>query len=342
MRNFKLWMAFALTVIIAMTSSFFFSGFFAYQMFRPHLNMQSEPAAWVPLMTFAIAAVFVSIFLTLFLSRSYFSPIKELIDALKKVTAGDFNTTLPETVKHNEIYQMNANFNRMVRELNSMELIQFDFIQNVSHEFKTPLSAIEGYASLLNDSSLPEELHEYTQRILESTKQLSSLTGNILRLSKLENQQIISEKSLYSLDEQLRQAVLSEELLWGRKNLDINIDLPEIKYFGNEDLLFQVWTNLLSNAIKFTPDGGSIYINGGQTANHIVVAIRDTGIGMTNETKARIFEKFYQGEQNRNMEGNGLGLALTKKIVDLCEGTIKVTSQLHQGTSFEVRLPKNG
>ena len=339
MRNFKLWLLLAVMVTGTMASGFFFTGFLAYWNFRNNPAIRSEPQVWLPFLTLGITAILVSILLTLLISRRFFQPIEHLIHALKQVTAGDFQVRLPETARDPEIEEMNINFNKMVKELTSMEMLQADFIQNVSHEIKTPLSAIEGYASLLYSEELSEEGKQYMQRILESTKRLSHLTGNILMLSKLENQQIVSKKHPFSLDEQLRQAVLLLEPFWDKKKLVLDIDLPETRFFGSEELLYQVWTNLLSNAIKFTPEGGCILVRLEQGSQNIQVEIRDSGIGMTGEVLSHIFDKFYQGERNRNVEGNGLGLALVKKIIDLCQGTISVESQPDQGSVFTVRLP---
>lgn len=339
MRNFKLWLLLAVMVTGTMASGFFFTGFLAYWNFRNNPAIRSEPQVWLPFLTLGITAILVSILLTLLISRRFFQPIEHLIHALKQVTAGDFQVRLPETARDPEIEEMNINFNKMVKELTSMEMLQADFIQNVSHEIKTPLSAIEGYASPLYSEELSEEGKQYMQRILESTKRLSHLTGNILMLSKLENQQIVSKKHPFSLDEQLRQAVLLLEPFWDKKKLVLDIDLPETRFFGSEELLYQVWTNLLSNAIKFTPEGGCILVRLEQGSQNIQVEIRDSGIGMTGEVLSHIFDKFYQGERNRNVEGNGLGLALVKKIIDLCQGTISVESQPGQGSVFRVRLP---
>lgn len=218
MRNFKLWLLLAVTVTGTMASGFFFTGFLAYWNFRNNPAIRSEPQVWLPFLTLGITAILVSILLTLLISRRFFQPIEHLIHALKQVTAGDFQVRLPETARDPEIEEMNINFNKMVKELTSMEMLQADFIQNVSHEIKTPLSAIEGYASLLYSEELSEEGKQYMQRILESTKRLSHLTGNILMLSKLENQQIVSQKHPFSLDEQLRQAVLLLEPFWDKKS----------------------------------------------------------------------------------------------------------------------------
>lgn len=338
-RKFKMWILFVCIIAVAMISTFFITGFLTYLSIQSDPGKAAGPVIWLPLLSLALTAIIISVTCTLMISRHYFIPIEKLVAALKQVASGDFRAHLPETTGTSEVQEMNINFNKMVTELNSMEMLQSDFIQNVSHEIKTPLSAIEGYATLLNAAPLSDELHGYANRILESTKQLSSLTGSILKLSKLENQQIVSEKSKFSLDEQLRQAVLSLEPLWSKKNLDISIDLPEVDYYGNENLIYQVWTNLLSNAVKFTPKGGLISIQIEERPGMLLVEIMDSGIGMSEEVLAHIFEKFYQGERNRNIEGNGLGLPLVKKIVELCGGSVTAKSKPDQGTSFTVSLP---
>lgn len=333
----KLWLGFALNVIIIMFAMISITGALVFKL--SFLNINSGPAHLIPPITLLITAILVSTSLILIVSKHLLVPIQNLIEALQKVAGGDFTIRLPENQKDAYAYNMNANFNKMVKELNSMEMLQSDFIQNVSHEFKTPLASIEGYATLMNGAPLPDELHGYSQHILESARQLSTLTGNILRLSKLENQGIISQKESFSLDEQIRQAILSLEPLWEPKHLDIDMDLPETAYYGNENLLFQVWTNLFSNAVKFTPPGGSICVRCHLTPEAIRVVIKDTGIGMAPEVQAHIFDKFYQGEHNRNIEGNGLGLALASKIIALCNGRIEVESQPDEGASFTVWLP---
>ena len=333
----KLWLSFALNVIVIMFVMISITGALAFKLFS--LNMDRGPAHLLPPITLLITAILVSTSLILLVSKHLLVPIQNLIEALQKVAGGDFTIRLPENHEDAYAYNMNANFNKMVRELNSMEMLQSDFIQNVSHEIKTPLASIEGYATLLNGAALPGELNVYSRHILESARQLSVLTGNILKLSKLENQGIISQKESFSLDEQIRQALLSLEPLWDPKHLDIDMELPGTTYYGNENLLFQVWTNLFSNAIKFTPPGGSIRVRCHRTSDAIRVEIKDTGIGMTPEVQAHIFDKFYQGEHNRNIEGNGLGLALVSKIISLCHGRIEVESRPDEGSAFTVWLP---
>lgn len=290
------------------------------------------------LLNIALASVFTC--MIGILANNFMKPIKKLIDATNKVAKGDFSIRLEECSHHPGIYEINSSFNKMVKELNSIETLRNDFVVNVSHEFKTPLAAIEGYATLLQDSNLSEnERFEYTKIILDSSKQLSSLSGNILKLSKLETQEIIPEKKYFSLDEQLRQALLLLETQWSKKNIDIDMDLKSVSYYGSEDLLMQVWINLFSNAIKFTSEGGLIVTKLSHTSEGLYVSISDNGIGMNEEVKNRIFDKFYQGDNSRNFKGNGLGLALVKKILDLCNCKITVKSKLNEGTTFNIYLP---
>ena len=296
----------------------------------------------MPWLSFAVTGLCISVSLFHWLIRGFIHPIEALVQALKKVAAGDFEVRLPEDAGNEELKEVNKNFNKMVKELNSMELLQSDFIQNVSHEIKTPLSAMKGYAILLRSAELSEPYCGYVEQILEGTGRLSDLTGNILRLSKLEHQQIVSEKHVFALDEQLRQAVLFLEPVWNKKEVLMELHLPELWFYGNEELLFQVWTNLLSNAVKFTPAGGQVTVTLAEKGENVCVEVRDTGVGMTEEVKKHIFEKFYQGDRNRSMEGNGLGLALVRKITELCGGSVTVESELNQGSVFTVILPRAG
>lgn len=213
-------------------------------------------------------------------------------------------------------------------------------LKTFHHEFKTPLAAIEGYVTLLQRKGLSEEKRqEYTSRILFNTKRLSSLTGNILLLSRLENQESEIQKESYSLDEQLREIILLYEPQWSEKELDLDIDLDSVMCYGNKDLLAQVWQNLIGNAIKFVADGGRIRILLRQKQSGIEVSIIDNGAGMSEDVMNRIYEKFYQGDTSRSSSGNGLGLTLAKRIVDLHGGTISASSKEGKGTAFTVVIP---
>lgn len=290
------------------------------------------------LVNISLATAFTMIIIAL--AKKFWKPIKNLIDAINKVSEGDFSIRLNEQLHPPVLKDLNYSFNKMVNELSSIETLRNDFIVSVSHEFKTPLAAIEGYATLLQDNTITEEeRNEYTKIILDSARQLSSLSGNILKLSKLENQEIVPDKKYFSLDEQLRQALLLLENQWSEKNIDIDMDLKSINYYGSEDLLMQVWINIFSNAIKFTPEGGLIVTRLKNIDNGICVSISDNGIGMSDEVKSKIFDKFYQGDNSRNFEGNGLGLALVKKILDLCNYEIDVKSKINEGTTFNIYLP---
>lgn len=285
----------------------------------------------------ALASVFTCIVGVL--TNHFMKPVKKLIEATDEVSKGDFSIRLREDNVPPPVCEMNTSFNKMVKELSSIETLRTDFIVNVSHEFKTPIAAIEGYATLLQDSDLSEsERMEYTKIILDSSRQLSSLSGNILKLSKLETQEIIPDKKYFSLDEQLRQALLLLETQWSKKNIDIDMDLKTTNYYGSEDLLMQVWLNIFGNAVKFTPENGLIVTSLKETPNGICVSISDNGIGMSDDVKDRIFDKFYQGDKSRNFQGNGLGLTLVKRILDLCECEINVISKINEGTTFNIYL----
>lgn len=260
--------------------------------------------------------------------------------AAKQVADGDFSVHVPNSKSLQAICELTDNFNRMVQELNSIESLRNDFVTTVSHEFKTPLAAIEGYATLLQDPSLSEaDRNEYTRIIIDSTRQLTTMTGNILLLSRLEKQEIVTGRTMFSLDEQIRQAILLLEPLWEKKHLNLDIDLTACKFYGNCEMLQQVWINLLQNAIKFTPAGGMLSAKLVITGDKVRVSIRDTGVGMDDATMKRIFEKFYSRSSDPNEKGNGLGLSITKRIIDLMHGTIEVSSQVDEGSCFTVILP---
>lgn len=221
-----------------------------------------------------------------------------------------------------------------------MEIMRNDFIANVSHEFKTPLSSIAGHVTLLQDPDLSEnERNEYIQMAFFNIEKLNDLTSNILQLSRLENQNALREPVRYRLDEQIREAIVLLEPKWSKKNITLDVDLMELSYTGQSALLFQVWTNLIGNAVKFSNPGSSVAITLRQYHNYITVTVSDRGIGMTEETKKHIFEKFYQGDSSRKEQGNGLGLAICRIILDLCGGDIHVSSEPGKGSVFTVRLP---
>lgn len=273
------------------------------------------------------------------LSKIFVSPMMKLGDAMRKVAGGDFSVRLDCTSKIRDVREVYGSFNTMVKELGNTETLQTDFVSNVSHEFKTPINAIEGYASLLQDSQLTDEQkNAYIDKIIFNTRRLSDLVGNILLLSKVNNQTISLKASTFRLDEQVRQSILALESKWEKKEIEFDIDLDEIEYTGYENLLSHVWLNLIDNAVKFSPQNGQIRIRLKQLAGSVTFSIWDNGLPIPEADIDRIFNKFYQGDNSHDSEGNGLGLALVRKIVAAAHGTINVTSSEDAGTEFVVAL----
>lgn len=276
------------------------------------------------------------------LSKIFVSPMMKLGDAMRKVAGGDFSVRLDCTSKIRDVREVYGSFNTMVKELGNTETLQTDFVSNVSHEFKTPINAIEGYASLLQDSQLTDEQkNAYIDKIIFNTRRLSDLVGNILLLSKVNNQTISLKASTFRLDEQVRQSILALESKWEKKEIEFDIDLDEIEYTGYENLLSHVWLNLIDNAVKFSPQNGQIRIRLKQLAGSVTFSIWDNGLPIPEADIDRIFNKFYQGDNSHASEGNGLGLALVRKIVAAAHGTINVTSSEDAGTEFVVALPNS-
>lgn len=295
-------------------------------------------AILVVIITIVISIILGSL-LTVFVSRRILKPIQDLSSATNLVARGKFNVRVAES-KEKEYAQLIKNFNRMAEELSGIETLRGDFISNVSHEFKTPLASIQGFAKLLQDDTITEEERsEYTQIIINETSRLSKLTSDILRLSKLENQNTIINKRRFSIDEQIRKILLVLEPEWTKKNIDLDISLDTVYYFGNEDLMAQIWQNIINNAIKFTPENGHIGVRLFSNEKNITARISDDGPSIPPETIERIFDKFYQGDNSRKTEGNGLGLALVKRIVDLCNGKLSVENLYDGGVCFIVELP---
>ena len=271
-------------------------------------------------------------------------PLNRILDATHKVTNGDFSVRIkPVHSKKlkDEFDIVIEDFNKMIEELATTETLKTDFISNVSHEIKTPLAAVQNYATLLQDPNLTEEERiRYAQNLQDVTKRMESLISNILKLNKLENQQIFPNNKSYNLTEQLCSCMLIFEDEWEKKNLVIDTDLQDSVFIEcDSELLETVWCNILSNAIKFNKDNGSIFLGLYTSKQKAVVTIADTGCGMSETTGKHIFEKFYQGDSSRSTQGNGLGLALVKRVIDIVGGEISVESALGKGTKFTVTLP---
>lgn len=295
----------------------------------------------IPIFVWAILfSVVVGGAITKFITRSFIDPITQLGKAMKEVANGNFQVTAQCRSRLKEVNDIYASFNLMVKELGATETLQTDFISNVSHEFKTPINAIEGYASLLQDHQQSQaEQDAYIEKILFNTHRLSTLTGNILLLSKINNQSIHPQRTVFRLDEQVRQAIVALEQKWTEKDIDFDVELDKISYSGYESLLLHVWSNLIDNAIKFDPHGGMIALRLRQEDGFAVFTIDDNGPGVAPEDQERVFHKFYQSDSSRVMDGNGLGLPLVKKIVEFSGGTVTLENLPEAGCRFTVRLP---
>ncbi|MBQ3107697.1 MAG: HAMP domain-containing histidine kinase [Firmicutes bacterium] len=284
-----------------------------------------------------LGAIFAQIF-----SKLPLRPFRILISATKRMSKGDFSARihLSSPILPYEFTQLTESFNAMAEELGNTELLRSDFIHNFSHEFKTPINSLRGFAKLLKNPNLTEEeRQEYLDIIISESERLSMLSTNVLNLCKIENQTIAADRQPYDAAEQLRRTLLLLEPKWSKKELDLDPDLPDSLLFnGNQDLLNHLWMNLLDNAIKFSPQGGKLEIRLWQDGG-LWFSVRDYGPGMTDEVRAHMFDKFYQGDTSHATEGNGIGLTTVQKIVSLYEGSLQVDSTLGQGSTFTVFLP---
>ena len=270
-------------------------------------------------------------------------PVKQIMDALDQVMQGDFTVRIPpvkEFAGETGFNQIIDAINKMTAELRGTETLRTDFIANVSHELKTPLAVMGNYATMLQKPGISEEDRmEYAKAISHSSRRLAALITNILKLNKLENQQIFPQLDEYDLGEQLCENLLQFEDIWEKKNLNIETDIADdVRIRSDAELLSLVWNNLISNAVKFTPEGGTIGVSLKTEGNLVIVSVSDTGCGIRPEVGPHIFEKFYQGDTSHATQGNGLGLALVKRVVDILNGEISVQSVYGQGSTFTVKF----
>ena len=270
-------------------------------------------------------------------------PVKKITAAANKMIEGDFSVRVEPVARFatdesfNEIIEC---INKMAEELSGVETLRTDFVANVSHEMKTPLAVIQNYGTLLQAPDLSEEQRmEYAKGVTHASRRLSEMMTNILKLNRLENQQIFPEITRFDLGEQLCECLLQFEPQWEQKNIEIDTDIAEaVMVETDAELLSLVWSNLFSNAFKFTEEEGTVSISLTATEHHAIVKVKDTGCGMTTEVGAHIFEKFYQGDTSHSVQGNGLGLALVKRVIDIMQAEISVESAVGIGTTFTVRI----
>ena len=271
-------------------------------------------------------------------------PVKIITDATEKFMKGDFSVRIsPMQGAGSEGFnQIIIAINSMVQELSGIETLRTDFVSNVSHEMKTPLSVMQNYGTLLQGAELSQEKRiEYAKGVTDASRRMADMMTNILKLNRLENQQIFPKMEVFDLGEQLCECLLQYESVWEKANIEIETDIAEdVKVKADAELLSLVWNNLFSNAFKFTEAGGTVSVSLAATSHHAIVKVRDTGCGMTPEIGAHIFEKFYQGDTSHSTQGNGLGLALVKRVVDIMQGEINVESTVGKGTTFTVKIEK--
>ena len=287
--------------------------------------------------------ILIAVSMVVMIRMVFIHPLQQNIEAMKKLANGDF-TVRVNHAEHGyvprEMVEFEQSFNKAAEELGGTEILRKDFINNFSHEFKTPIVSISGFADLLLEEQLPpEDQKEYLTIIRDESRRLADLATNILTLNRVESQTILTDKACFSLDEQLRQSVLVTQQKWRQKELDFDADLVPAEYTGSEGLLKEVWLNLLDNAAKFSPVGGTVAVNLRKAKNALMVSVTDQGEGMSADTQAHIFEQFYQGDTSHTTQGNGLGLAMVKKVLELHGGSIQVNSAPGQGSCFTVTLP---
>ena len=292
-------------------------------------------APWVPM----VLSILLAIPIASFVSRRSAKPIQDMVEATKSISRGDYAVRVAEEGT-GDIAELLHSFNRMTAELGSTELMRNDFINTFSHEFKTPIVSIRGFARRLRRGGLTEQQqNEYLDFIVEESQRLADLASSVLLLSKYESQKLVGEQTDYALDEQIRTCVLRLESQWSAKDLVFELDLPRLPYRGNAEMMEHVWLNLLSNAVKFSREGGAVFLTACEEEGRISVTVRDEGVGIDPKDIGHIFDKFYQGDSSHAAEGSGLGLALVHRIVELSGGRITVESEKGCGTAFCVELP---
>lgn len=325
-------MLITMTIAITLMAVFYYSGI---------VDSGSAPAISPVLLIIILILIssLIGCLLSVALYSLTFKDLNVFQTAMGKVAHGDFSVSLPEN-DDGYMHDLNCGFNAMVKSLKSIETLKTDFISDFSHEFKTPIASIYGFAKLLKKGGLTEEeRREYIDIIITESNRLSRLAQNTLFMSRLENHETVYEKKLYSLDEQLRKCALMFQSDMDAKHIDLSLSGESVEYYGSEDLVQQMWINLIGNAVKFTPHEGTIEISVSSESNRVTVSVRDSGIGMSEQTQKRIFDKFWQGDESRSVSGNGLGLSIVSKILQLTNGRIEVRSKVNEGSEFIVTLP---
>lgn len=299
----------------------------------PHGSFQR-----IPLFIFALISILFGTVISVFFSKIPINPIQKIMSAIEQVANGDYSVRI-HLKGTDELTKLCDEFNKMASELQSVEILRTDFINDFSHEFKTPIVSIRGFAKLLQNEELTaEQRNEYLEIIVNESERLSELATNVLLLSKIEKQSILIDKTDFNLSEQIRivSAMLYQK--WDEKHINIDFEGNEVNICANEELLKQVWINLIDNAIKFSPEYSTVNISVLAENENIIVYISDQGEGIDFEKQKHIFDKFFQGDSSHTADGNGLGLAIAKKIIDLHGGTISIKNSDNSGTTFMITL----
>ena len=340
----RIFCTFFLLISFVLTASMIL--FLTYLRQSTGLELNSQNIGLAAVMTFGNVFMLSLVCADVDMLRRYLTierPIRRIAEGAERIIAGDFTTRIASVKGLDRVdgfSEIIECFNRMAEELGGMETLRTDFIANVSHELKTPLAVIRNYGVMLQQPGITEaERQEYGQAISAASQRLADMITNILKLNKLENQQIYPDKKVYDLSEQLCACLLAFENAWEAKELGIETEIEDgVLVESDPELLSLVWNNLFSNAIKFTEPGGTVSLSVKSEGDRAVVSVSDTGCGISPEVGAHIFEKFYQGDTSHATQGNGLGLALVKRVVDIIGGEIDVSSQIGVGSTFTVKL----
>ena len=341
-KRITLSMHFGISIFIINLITTIITGFLMYLSFSLGILNENtiENVMVLPIMTL-IASIIIGVIVSACSSRIVLKNVREFITATDKLSKGDFSARL-NIKRPPEFKVLSKNFNKMAEELGGIEVLRTDFINNFSHEFKTPIISIKGFAEILKDDELPkEEKNEYLDIIIEESKRLTSLATNVLNLSKIETQVILKDIQRFNMGEQIRQSILLLDSKFESKNILLDVNIQDCYIKGNKEMINQVWVNLLDNAIKFNNKNGMVSINMKREENNILITIIDTGVGINKEAINKIFDKFYQEDTSHATNGNGLGLSIVKKIIELHGGTIQCDSIVSKGTKFTVTIPLN-
>ncbi|SMP57283.1 HAMP domain-containing sensor histidine kinase [Anoxynatronum buryatiense] len=333
---------FAIMIFIILSLTMFIVGILVFILVRTGIiNKLGPPNALIPIMLLAFASILVGTLVGTIISRAPLRPATLLINGMNRLASGDYKARI-DLGNLSIAREITTSFNTLAEELQHTEMLRSDFVNNFSHELKTPLISIRGFAKLLQKKHLSsEQQQEYLAIIVDESTRLCDMSTSVLNLAKVENQSILTDTADFNLSEQLRSCILLFEKKWSQKNLTIRADFEEHPVHANEDLLKQVWINLIDNAIKFSPDTGEIhvFISEPLSSDEITVSVKNNGPMISTENQNRIFNKFWQGDTSHSSEGSGIGLSIARRITELHKGNISVVSSPEE-TIFSVTLPR--